>query len=343
MISDKIQHPVTADRPGNRARWAVPAAGVWSLGYGLAGLAWALGGPGFPYGESRRAAEMGAVLVGLDPRGTGLGIALLGLVGALVAVAVQVPVAARRCRPVLAGFAWSAALTLLLVVPDGRALLTVGELLLLHVDRIEPAAPHQLYCALGGLLWIRVATATRSVSEARTRPGRRRERLTVWIAAALPLLYAAPRLCWTLGFTAGLDPQTAAMVTSPEGRVRELVFGVAAWVGGLLTLGLSYRWGERFPAPVPLLGNRRVPVSLAVVPAGLVSVVLIGAGFTIWRVLLAGLLGAGPDGIAVDPRNWSAWLGNLSWLPWGIALALATNAYRLRRRADRSAASPVPG
>jgi hypothetical protein len=122
------------------------------------------------------------------------------------------------------------------------------------------------------------------------------------------------------------------MVTGSEGRARELVFAAAACVGGLLTLGLTYRWGERFPAAVPLLGNRRVPVSLATVPAGLVSVVLIGAGFTIWRTLAAGLAGTAADGIALDPRNWVAWLGNLAWLPWGITLALATYAYRTRRR-----------
>jgi hypothetical protein len=165
-----------------------------------------------------------------------------------------------------------------------------------------------------------------------TRDDRSGGRRITWIAAALPLMYAVPRLLWAAGLTAGLDPATAAAVTSPEGRARELVFAAAAAGGGLLTLGLTYQWGERVPKPIPLLGDRRIPASMAVVPAGLVSVVLIGAGFTIWRALAAALAGAGPDAAALDSRAWAAWLGNLAWLPWGIALALATHAYRTRRR-----------
>jgi hypothetical protein len=78
-----------------------------------------------------------------------------------------------------------------------------------------------------------------------------------------------------------------------------------------------------------------VPVPLATIPAGLVALALTGAGFTMWRMLAAGLLGPGVDDIAVSPDNWAAWLGNLAWLPWGAALGLATNAYRRRRKADR--------
>jgi hypothetical protein len=230
---------------------------------------------------------------------------------------------------VLVYSAWTAAATLLLVVPDGRLLLSVGELLLLHVDRIEASAFHQMYCALGGLLWLRVALTKRPASDRRDRRGRR----ITWIAATLPLLYAVPRLLWALGVTVGLDAPTAAMVTSPEGRSRELAFAAAACIGGLLTLGLTYGWGERFPAAVALLGNRRVPVALATVPASLVSLALAGAGFAMWRVLAAALLGAAPDAVALDPHNWAAWLGNLAWLPWGVTLAVATHAYRVRRMA----------
>jgi hypothetical protein len=72
---------------------------------------------------------------------------------------------------------------------------------------------------------------------------------------------------------------------------------------------------------------------LATIPAGLVSIVLIGAGFTLCRTLLAVLVGAQPgDAAAFDSGNWAAWLGNLAWLPWGIALGTATLAYRQRRR-----------
>jgi hypothetical protein len=317
---------MTMDTYRGRSRFAIPAAGLWSLSYGLAGLYWASGGRGYPYGESTRAVDMGAVLVGVDARAGGTVAALFGLAGALVTAAVLTRAFARRAG---AAFASSAALVLLLVVPDGRALLAIGELLMLHPDRVEAAAPHQLYCALGGVLWI---GAARTLRASDARHGRRGGRRITWVAAALPLMYAVPRLLWAAGLTAGLDPATAAAVTSSEGRARELVFAAAAAGGGLLTLGLTYRWGERVPTPIPLLGGRRIPASMAIVPAGLVSVVLIGAGFTIWRALAAALAGAGPDAVALDSRAWAAWLGNLAWLPWGIALALATQAYRARRR-----------
>ncbi|MEV4497762.1 hypothetical protein AB0J84_18975 [Micromonospora arborensis] len=323
-----------------RGRRAAAAAAVWSLAYALAGLWWAFGGPGYPFGESARAATMGAVLVGLNPAITGAAIATLGLTGVLVAAGIRAPIRSPRGRPLLRGFAWSAALTLLLVVPDGRALLSIGELLMLHVDRVEGAAIHQLFCAFGGLLWIYTASATHRTSLPGTRHDPRWGRRITWIAAALPLLYTVPRLLWALGFTFGLDTQTTAMVSDPVGRTRELVFGAAACAGGLLTLGLTYRWGERLPAAVPLLGGRRVPISLATIPAGLVSLALTGAGFTMWRMLAAGLLGPRVDDVAFNPDNWAAWLGNLAWLPWGVALGLATNAYRRRRKADRP--KPLP-
>ena len=112
---------------------------------------------------------------------------------------------------------------------------------------------------------------------------------------------------------------------------------IAAVTGGLLTLGLTYRWGERVPAAVPLLGGRRIPVPLATIPATVVSLALTGAGFTMWRVLAAATLGTAPHSTAIDPQNWAAWIGNLAWLPWGITLALATRAYRTRR-----AIKPIP-
>jgi hypothetical protein len=38
--------------------------------------------------------------------------------------------------------------------------------------------------------------------------------------------------------------------------------------GAILTLGLIQRWGEVFPRWIPFVGGKRVPISLAVVPAG---------------------------------------------------------------------------
>ncbi|MFI6511006.1 hypothetical protein ACIBCT_25660 [Streptosporangium sp. NPDC050855] len=315
-----------------RARWATLAAGAWSLAYAAAGLYWASGGAGFPYGESARARRMGAVLVGLDPRSAGTAVAVAGLAGA-VAAAVAYRTPPSEGRRGLRGLAWSIGLVLLLLVPDGRVLLGVGELMLLDAGRLEAGVVNQLWCALGGVLWVCVAVLPRRRPSAITTEDLRRGRRTTYVAAALPLLYAVPRLLWALGVTFGLDEETMAMAADPAGRTRELVFGAAAAGGGLLTLGLTHRWGVRFPRMVPLLGGRRVPVTLAAVPAGLVSVVLVGAGFTMWRVPVAALLGTRLAGeAAFGIGNWAAWLGNLVWLPWGVMLGLAVLAYTRRRK-----------
>ncbi len=181
--------PATTEPPRPHGRWAAAAAAAWSFAYALAGLWWTLGGAGYPYGESARAASMGAVLIGLDPVITGAAIATLGLTGALVAAMIRAPVRCPRGRPLLRGFAWFAALALLVVVPDGRALLSIGELFLLHLDRVEGAALHQLFCAFGGLLWVYAASATYLTSQPGTRHDRRRGRRMTWIAAALPLYH----------------------------------------------------------------------------------------------------------------------------------------------------------
>ncbi len=62
-----------------------------------------------------------------------------------------------------------------------------------------------------------------------------------------------------------------------------------ALVGALLMLGLVQRWGEVFPRWMIGLAGRRVPIALAVVPASIVSVLLIVGGIAI-------LVWLSPDG-----------------------------------------------
>jgi hypothetical protein len=56
-------------------------------------------------------------------------------------------------------------------------------------------------------------------------------------------------------------------------------------VGVILMLSLVKRWGEIFPRWMVGLAGHRVPIVLAVVPASLVSVLLIVGGITIWSAL----------------------------------------------------------
>ena len=78
-------------------------------------------------------------------------------------------------------------------------------------------------------------------------------------------------------------------------------------VGAALMLGLVQRWGEVFPCWMIGLGGRRVPIALAVVPASIVSVLLMVGGITIWSgyaQLADAAAASGQDmGIVVWPRR----------------------------------------
>jgi hypothetical protein len=99
-------------------------------------------------------------------------------------------------------------------------------------------------------------------------------------------------------------------------------------VGAMLTLGLMQRWGEVFPRWMIGLAGRRVPIALAVVPASIVSVLLMVGGIAIWSgwaQMANEAVASGQDmGIVVGPT---------ALFPvWGVALAVATLGYYYRRR-----------
>lgn len=102
---------------------------------------------------------------------------------------------------------------------------------------------------------------------------------------------------------------------------------------GLLALGLVQRWGERIPGWVPLLGGRRVPVLLAVVPASIAAASITGAGIGFVRVVASGEVPLAENWTTVGPE--------LLWPLWGLALAAATVAYA-RRRIDWRLPSTAP-
>jgi hypothetical protein len=110
-------------------------------------------------------------------------------------------------------------------------------------------------------------------------------------------------------------------------------FGV---LGALLMLGLVQRWGEVFPRWMIGLSGRRVPIALAVVPAALVSVLLIVGGVGIWadipRMIAAAAAG-GAETVGPIEGIIAFQLGPTLLFPvWGLALAVATLGYYYRRR-----------
>jgi hypothetical protein len=198
----------------------------------------------------------------------------------------------------------------------------------------------------GGLLW----AATAAANGRRSRRGRGRSgggwtapesaarwgRWATYVAVIVPLLYAATRWAWALGFPLGISEEFLR-----EGQEVGLWWAGAALAtlaagGAILTLGLVRRWGEVFSGWIPLLGGKRVPIPLAVVPASLVSVLVTAAGLMFVRLALTGELGAILGEGALGAENWAALAPELLWPVWGAALGAATLAYYYRRRGQES-------
>jgi hypothetical protein len=106
-------------------------------------------------------------------------------------------------------------------------------------------------------------------------------------------------------------------------------------VGAVLMLGLVQRWGEVFPRWMIGLSGRRIPIALAVVPASLVSVLLIVGGVGIWSdvaQMVANLVAAGVEDTEIIGQIIFVLGPTLLFPVWGIALAVATLGYYYRRR-----------
>lgn len=186
--------------------------------------------------------------------------------------------------------------------------------------------------AIGGVwAWL----AYTSLVRGRPATGDPRWARTVTILAALGAVpYALVRLSWLTPWPlGGLDPvtgrielvmQSTAAVDAPSARLQGVMIGLSAILALVLTLGLISRWGERFPRWVPLVGDRDVPVKLAVVPG------MIGAG--VLCIAAPGLVvRAVESGYPID-----AFLTLLIFPAplWGPLLAAAVYAYWQRRAAS---------
>ncbi len=356
--------------------WAGYAAGAWSLAYGVLVLAlyWALGSAGFPFGDGDPQSAL-SVLEGLRAEIGVPVIAALGLVGAAAAVAMARTRGRGAPRAALLAFAWIAAVGLTLVIPDYRVLMGVAYLPLFVVgapfgwppgsffDWVTWPLVNQLLCIAGGLLWAAAAVAygrrTRSACghcgrtgtvahwtapDAAARWGRR----AVYVAVAVPILYAATRWAWALGIPLGINEELLREAQATGAVWAGAGLATLAVGGAILTLGLVQRWGEIFPRWVPLLSRRRVPVWLAVVPASLVAVLVTNAGLMFVRMSALGTFSLGDSALTLGNGNWAAIAPELLWPVWGLALGAATLAYYYRRRGwctycgRPSAAGPNP-
>jgi hypothetical protein len=307
------------------------AALLWALVYGALGVAWALGIPGFPWGASDPDPDGAlSILAGTTPR-FGWWIAAFGLLTAVTALALP-----RTSSRLPLFLAWPIAALLVLVIPDSRLMMGVAYTPLLLVApafgwslgdvTLADAWPwpvlNQLVCVLGGLLLAASALA------GSRRQGRRnwftpeRGRAAVYVAVAVPLVYCATRWAWALGIPLGVSPEFLAEGGSGIWLAGAYLATFGAF-GGVLTLGLTQRWGEIFPRWIPGFRGRRVPPLLAVIPAGFVSIIITVAGLTYIRWTIAGRF---------TLTEWGAWLPECFWPIWGAALATATISYHHRRK-----------
>jgi hypothetical protein len=328
--------------------WAPYLAAVWSLAYGMLGLYWASGGPGFPFGENDPA-PLFSLLGGVRAAETAPAIAALGLAGALVALSMATVARSRRGGPLRVGlltFAWAAAAVLLLVVPDARALVAVAYAPVVlfgapfgwppgdYRDAIPWTVVNQFICVAGGVAWAAAALAYQRQTQTGGPPrwtspaaAARWGRWATAVAVVVPLFYAATRWAWALGIPLGLSEEFLREGQGEGTWAAGAALGTVAIVGSLLTLGLVQRWGEVFPRWVPGLGGRLVPPALAIVPACLVAALVTNAGLTFWRRTLLGT-----TTFSLAGGDWAALAPELLWPLWGVALGAATLAYHLRRR-----------
>lgn len=324
--------------------WPGYVAAAWSLTYAMLGLNWLAGGDGFPFAPVHEDRRSGSILEGAPVQAVAPIMTVWGLLGVLVAVAM---IRSRRQHATLLAFGWITAVTLALVLPDYFliALLALAPALVIFVFTGVPGPQdigdilywHRINLVilfLGGVVWA-VATL---IYQRRTKgacvrcgrhPGVRDEspdRLLRWgrwavlVAFLAPLPYEVTRVAWFFGHPMGVTPEFLRMMQDTKGMLTVgLGFAVASVLGGVLTHGLVASWGERYPRWIWWKAGRRVPPALAVLPGGLVAVLLIPAGLMALRMSL-------------QEDMWGTSAPSILWVVWGAALGVAVVAYYLRRR-----------
>lgn len=323
--------------------------------YLAASAAWLISGQGFALNKT----PLASVGSGNSLPTEALGMLLLVLAGAGAWITVRILRGAREASAKWASIAMTAVslLVALVIVGDMRLLAILGNLpllLMISVGAVPGTLPnaeqlgladlvHQLLLFLLAGMWTVLALRLTHQAPAhsdRTTTGmisrfvlKHRVAITV-VAAAIPATYAVTRFFWAAGIPLGINSEDVLQLLAGGGANSALGLASMATVGVLLTLGLLQRWGRQWPSWLPWIGGKPVPVGLAVVPAGVIAMILIPAGTDMFRLAFAP---HGDNGI--PPLSWDNWavLGpNLLWHVWGVGLAAAAYGYWLMRRDQRS-------
>jgi hypothetical protein len=338
--------------------WIGYAAAIWSGGYGVLGVFWTAGRPGFPFGREHD--PYGEAIPILDPVAQAAAapvVAATGFGGLVLALMLQRIGARSLTGRVAVVLAWAYAVGLTLVLPDYRPLIRVAYTPVFLIGKIGFGRPHevsfadmyswpvvnQVLCIGGGLLFAGTAVAASRrqrhacracgrTAEATGRTARtaaaRWGRVATWIAVGVPLVYCLTRWAWALGIPLGVTREflREGQADTPGIWLMGAMLGTLGAGGAVLTLGLIQRWGEIYPRWIPGLRGKPVRPRTAIIPATVVAVLVTTAGLMYIRVTVLGQLpGEFGDNIAtVGPE--------MLWPVWGLALGAATYAYHLRRR-----------
>ncbi|MCJ8012698.1 hypothetical protein MUG84_13250 [Paenibacillus sp. KQZ6P-2] len=327
--------------------WIRYATIIWTLAYGAMGLFWALGGAGFPLGMEGEPNSSHSVFSYATAMAGGTVMAILCLLGVILLFMYKAKAHGfARSIPIL--YAWSAAAVLCFAVPDARVLIAVASapvsLIMALIgspipysDVITWPVVNQIICLGGGFLWGATAlvfqrqsgnacaycgrksgASPRTSSDSAARWGK----WATWIAILAPVYYDITRIAWLLGIPLGITEEMFRSLQDTGAASAGAGLALVSIGGAVLTRGLIEPWGETFPRWIPFLAGKRVPPTLAIVPAALVSVMLTITGIQTVRDSFV---------ISLFP-NWGATTPLLLMPIWGIALGAAAIAYYYRRR-----------
>lgn len=330
-----INQSIGFPRSAKWMRWVGYAATLWSLIFTFFGLHWLLGGDGFPFGvNDPRGQMMGSYLANLSVQVGGTMIALTGIVGVIVALAMVHKWNQRILRFILLFYAWVMCVVLIFIIPDSRILQNVAYLFMFYFDLIDWIVVHQVFCMIGGVLWGATALSYYRTSRSACGNCGRMEKGTTIISASkrgkfftycailMALPYGIVRFAWAIGIPLGTENTNIIGDFSTEAILGGLCFG-----GAILTLALIQRWGEFFPRWCLFLAGRQIPIWLVVLPATFISVIIFLTGLKVFPPIVMMMING-----SITMKNWGEMVPTLSWLPWGLSLGLATLAYYLRRR-----------
>jgi hypothetical protein len=352
----------------NWPRWTPYAAVGWSLFYAELGLFWAVSGRGFPYTPETMSNGMGPLVGRFGPGVAWLAVILAGIPAAALGAAMLRGVQSRVLRDLLITAGVLLATVLLLLMTSLDLLVKLGYLpyafrsLLTgtHFSRdylqslTQWSTVHQVLCLIGGFLWLAAAVAygrwsvgaclycgRRDGPEGWQAPDRaaRWGRIAMYVSLVAPVFYALTRYAWALGIPLGMSREYLHQGQESGMWISGLFLATFGLVGAALILGLVQRWGEVFPRWMIGLAGRRVPIALAVVPASLVSVLLVVGGIGIWSGLtgmVANMTAAGMDAMGIAGAIIFQLGPTLLFPLWGIALAVAALGYYYRRRSQCS-------